>query len=72
MSVRDLMGEIKRQIPETEVRYHGRPIYYIDAIDNGRLCNDVGFRLKYDIAAGIREQIARQRALNDRQGSGQD
>ena len=68
-SVRELMGEIKRQIPETEVRYHGRPIYYIDTIDNSRLCKDLGFKLKYDISAGIREQIAKQRALNEGQGS---
>ncbi len=64
-SVGELMEEIKRQIPKTEARYHGRPIYYIDSIDNSRLYKDVGFKLKYDIGAGIREQIARQRRLNE-------
>ena len=71
-AVGELVGEIKRQIPVTEARYHGRPIYYIDAIDNSRLCEDLGFELKYDIAAGIREQIARQRTLNEEQESGKD
>jgi nucleoside-diphosphate-sugar epimerase len=51
-----------------EARYHGKPIYYIDQIDNGRIVNDLGFKLKYDLAAGVKEQVSRQRALNKPKG----
>lgn len=40
-------------------------MYYINCVDNRRLCEDVGFKLKYDLEAGIREQVARQCALNN-------
>ena len=64
-SIRELMEEVKKQIPEAEARYHGKPIYYIDKIDNGRIGEDLGFKLKYDLAAGVKEQVSRQRALNE-------
>lgn len=63
-SIRELMEEVKKHIPEAEARYHGKPIYYIDKIDNSRIGEDFGFQLKYDLAAGVREQVSRQRALN--------
>ncbi len=63
-SIRELMEEVKKHIPEAEARYHGKPIYYIDRIDNGRIGQDLGFKLKYDLAAGVREQVSRQRTLN--------
>ena len=63
-TVRQLMEEVKRQIPGAEARYHGKPLYYIDTIDNSLIGKDLGFTLRYDLAAGIREQIARQRLLN--------
>jgi hypothetical protein len=40
-------------------------MYYIDCVDNSRLCEDLSFKLKYDIEAGIREQVVRQCALNN-------
>jgi len=55
---------VKKHIPEAEVRYHGKPIYYIDRIDNSRIGEDLGFKLKYDLAAGVKEQVLRQRTLN--------
>lgn len=63
-SVRELMGEVRKHIPGAEARYHGKPLYYIDRIDNSRICKDLGFKLKYDLAAGVAEQVSRQRALN--------
>jgi nucleoside-diphosphate-sugar epimerase len=63
-SIGELMAEVKKHIPEAEARYHGKPIYYIDRIDNSRIGEDFGFQLKYDLAAGVREQVSRQRALN--------
>ncbi len=65
-SIRQLMEEVKKHIPEAEARYGGKPIYYIDKIDNSRICEDLGFKLKYDLGAGVREQVSRQRALNKR------
>ncbi len=67
-SIRELMEEVKKNIPEAEARFHGKPIYYIDTIDNSRISEDLGFKLKYDLAAGIREQVSRQRALNEKGG----
>lgn len=64
-SVRELVAEVKKQIPETEVHYQGKYMYYIDHVDNNRISKDLGFKLKYDIEAGIREQVKRQRALNE-------
>ena len=63
-SIRELMEEVKKHIPEAEARYHGKPIYYIDRIDNSRIGEDLGFKLKYDLAPGVKEQVSRQRALN--------
>jgi nucleoside-diphosphate-sugar epimerase len=65
-SIKQLMEEVKKHIPEAEARYGGKPIYYIDKIDNSRICEDLGFKLKYDLGAGVREQVSRQRALNKR------
>jgi|APFre7841882654_1041346.scaffolds.fasta_scaffold06250_4 UDP-glucose 4-epimerase len=64
-SIRELMEEVKKHIPEAETRYHGKPIYYIDRIDNSRIGEDLGFKLKYDLAAGVKEQVLRQRTLNE-------
>ena len=63
-SIGELMAEVKKHIPEAETRYHGKPIYYIDRIDNSRIGEDLGFKPKYDLAAGVKEQVSRQRALN--------
>lgn len=63
-SIGELMEEVKKHIPGAEARYHGKPIYYIDQIDNSRIGEDLGFKLKYDLAAGVKEQVSRQRALN--------
>jgi len=63
-SIRELMEEVKKHIPEAEACYHGKPIYYIDRIDNSRIGEDLGFKPKYDLAAGVKEQVSRQRALN--------
>jgi UDP-glucose 4-epimerase len=63
-SIRELMEEVKKQIPGAEARYQERPLYYIDRIDNNRICEDLGFNLKYDLAAGVKEQVSRQKALN--------
>lgn len=63
-SIRELMDEVRKHIPEAEARYQGKPIYYIDRIDNSRIVQDLGFKLKYDLAAGVKEQVLRQRALN--------
>ncbi len=62
------MEEVKKNIPEAKARYHGKPIYYIDRIDNSRISKDLGFQLKYDLTAGVREQVSRQRALNKIEG----
>lgn len=67
-SIGELMAEVKKHIPEAEVRYHGKPIYYIDRIDNNRIGEDLGFNLRYDLAAGVKEQVLRQRALNKTEG----
>jgi nucleoside-diphosphate-sugar epimerase len=67
-SMRELMDEVEKNIPEAKARYHGKPIYYIDRIDNSRIVQDVGFKLKYDLAAGVKEQVSRQRALNKSEG----
>jgi nucleoside-diphosphate-sugar epimerase len=64
-SIRELMEEVKKHIPEAEARYHGKPIYYIDRIDNSRIGEDLGFKPKYDLAPGVKEQVSRQRALNE-------
>jgi len=63
--VREFVAEIKKHIPETKVHYQGKYMYYIDCVDNSRLCEDLSFKLKYDIEAGIREQVVRQCALNN-------
>jgi len=63
-SIRELMEEVRKHIPGAEARYHGKPIYYIDQIDNSRIGEDLGFKLKYDLAAGVKEQVSRQRTLN--------
>jgi len=63
-SIGELVAEVKKHIPEAETRYHGKPIYYIDRIDNSRIGEDLGFKPKYDLAAGVKEQVSRQRALN--------
>lgn len=63
-SIKELMDEVKRNILGAEARYQGKPIYYIDRIDNSRISQDLGFKLKYDLAAGVKEQVSRQRALN--------
>ena len=62
-SIGELMEEVKKNIPEAKARYHGKPIYYIDRIDNSRIGQDLGFKLKYDLAAGVKEQVFRQRTL---------
>ncbi|MGZ6203141.1 MAG: NAD-dependent epimerase/dehydratase family protein [Thermodesulfobacteriota bacterium] len=63
-SIKELMKEVKKHIPGAEARYEGKPLYYIDRIDNSRIGQDLGFKLKYDLAAGVKEQVSRQRALN--------
>ena len=67
-SIRELMEEVKKNIPEAKARYQGKPIYYIDRIDNSRIGQDLGFQLKYDLAAGVKEQVLRQRTLNKTEG----
>jgi UDP-glucose 4-epimerase len=67
-SIRELMEEVRKYIPGAEARYQGNPIYYIDQIDNSRIVQDLGFELKYDLAAGVKEQVLRQRALNKTEG----
>jgi nucleoside-diphosphate-sugar epimerase len=67
-SIGELTEEVKKHIPGAEARYHGKPIYYIDQIDNSRIGEDLGFKLKYDLAAGVKEQVLRQRALNTMKG----
>ncbi|MGA2463510.1 MAG: SDR family oxidoreductase [Thermodesulfobacteriota bacterium] len=62
---RDFVREVKKQIPGADIRYQGKYMYYLDRVDKSRLCQDTGFRLKYDVEAGIREQVVRQRALNE-------
>jgi UDP-glucose 4-epimerase len=65
-TIRELVEEVKKHIPEAEVHYQGKPIYYIDQIDNSRINQDLEFKLKYDLADGVKEQVERQRALNKR------
>jgi UDP-glucose 4-epimerase len=67
-SMRELMEEVRKHIPGAEARYQGKPIYYIDQIDNSRIGQDLGFKLKYDLAAGVKEQVSRQRTLNKTEG----
>ncbi len=67
-SIRELMEEVKKNIPGAEAHYQGKPIYYIDRIDNSRIVQDLGFQLKYDLAAGVKEQVLRQRTLNKTEG----
>lgn len=64
-SMRELMEEVKKHIPGAEARYQGKPIYYIDRIDNSRIGHDLGFKLRYDLATGIKEQVSRQRVLSE-------
>lgn len=63
-SIRELMEEVRKHIPGAEARYQGKTIYYIDQIDNSRICRDLGFHLKFNLSAGVKEQVLRQRALN--------
>jgi len=67
-SIRELMDEVRKHIPGAEARYHGKPLYYIDRIDNSRIVRDLGFKLKYDLSAGVAEQVSRQHALNKGEG----
>ncbi len=71
-SIGELMGEVRKHVPGAEARHHGKPIYYIDRIDNTRIVQDLGFKLKYDLAAGVKEQVSRQRALNTVEGEKRD
>lgn len=68
-SIRELMEEVRKNIPGAEAHYQGKPIYYIDRIDNNRIVQDLGFKLKYDLAAGVKEQVLRQRVLNKKEES---
>ncbi len=63
-SIKELMDEVTKHILGVEARFHGKPIYYLDQIDNSRIRMDLGFQLRYDLAAGVKEQVSRQRALN--------
>jgi hypothetical protein len=63
------MDEVRQHIPGAEARYQRKPLYYIDRIDNSRIGQDLGFKLKYDLAAGVKEQVSRQRALNKAQAA---
>jgi UDP-glucose 4-epimerase len=67
-SIGELMEEVREHIPGAKARYHGKPIYYIDQIDNSRIVQDLGFELKYNLAAGVKEQVSRQQALNKSEG----
>jgi nucleoside-diphosphate-sugar epimerase len=67
-SMRGLMDEVEKNIPGAKAIYHGKPIYYIEKIDNSRICEDLDFKLRYDLAAGVKEQVSRQRALNETEG----
>jgi nucleoside-diphosphate-sugar epimerase len=67
-SIRELMEEVRKHIPGAEARYEGKPIYYIDRIDNSLIGEDLGFKLQYDLASGIKEQVTRQRALSELEG----
>jgi nucleoside-diphosphate-sugar epimerase len=67
-SIRELMDEVRKHIPGAEARYQGKPLYYIDRIDNNRIGQDLGFKLRYDLAGGVKEQVSRQRALNRIEG----
>lgn len=66
-TVRELMEQVKREIPGAEARYHEKQMYYLDLIDNSRIRKDLGFELNYDLAAGVREQVARQCTLNEKE-----
>ena len=68
-TVRQLMDEVKKQIPSAEARYHGKQMYYVDVIDNRLIREDLGFKLNYDLEGGVREQVARQRLLNEKEKS---
>ncbi len=67
-SMKGLMDEVEKNIPGAKAIYHGKPIYYIDKIDNSRICEDLDFKLRYDLEAGVKEQVSRQRALNKIEG----
>ena len=67
-SMRGLMDEVEKNISGAKAIYHGKPIYYIDKIDNSRICEDLDFKLRYDLAAGVKEQVSRQRTLNNTEG----
>lgn len=62
-TVGEFVLEVQKNIPEAQVRYHGESLYYLDSIDNSRLCADLGLKLKYNLSAGIREHVRSQRAL---------
>ena len=64
-TVGQLMEEVVKHIPEARARYGDNTLYYLEDVDNSRLRRDLGFELRYDVAAGIEEQVRRQRALMD-------
>lgn len=64
VKVRDFVAEVKKHIQEAEVDYKGKYMYYIDCIDNSHLCEDTGFKIRYNIERGIKEYIDRERVLS--------
>jgi UDP-glucose 4-epimerase len=62
--LRELVAEVKKHIPGMRIHYQDKYMYYLDCIDNGRLCEDTGFNLKYNLRDGVKEHIERQRMLN--------
>ena len=57
-SVEEVMGIVAREVPNTDVEYGNRYIYYLDAADNSRIYRDIGFELKFDLERGIKEHIS--------------
>jgi len=57
-TVEEVMGIVAREVPNTDVEYGNRYIYYLDAADNSRIYRDIGFELKFDPEKGIKEHIS--------------
>ena len=70
-TVRELIEEVKKHIPEARAHFMGKYVYYLDTVDNRRLQQDTGFQHQYDLAAGVAVQVARQRALDEAEKSKQ-
>jgi nucleoside-diphosphate-sugar epimerase len=66
-TVGQLMEEVAKHIPKACARYGDNTLYYLGDVDISRIRRDLGFELRFDVAAGIEEQVRRQRSLLSQQ-----